>query len=231
MNLWEIQQHFIKNQKHFEDLNWKDVSITQKEKNIISSSMQQFQRWESSEGKHLIQYALDNWNAEYIDTVKYFIREEQVHAQVLGKFMQENNIPLIKHHWIDNTFRFLRKMSSLENSVMVLVTAEIIAAVYYQSLWNATKSKTLKNICEQILRDEAVHIEFQSITLWDSYIKKWVIWKAVSRIYHTMLMISTIIIVWIYHKKVFLSTGYTFKIYYSAVMQEFQRARDIVYKK
>ena len=44
----------------------------------------------------------------------------------------------------------------------MLVTAEIIAKVYYAALREATQSEVLRTICDQILRDEYKHVEFQT---------------------------------------------------------------------
>jgi len=221
-------QHFIDNKEHFQDLDWSRGILTEEEKKLVSSSIQQFQKWESSEWKHLIKFADELWDCDYTEAVISFIKEEQVHAIVLEKFMKNNNIERISSHWVDSVFRFLRKIFSLENSVMVLLTAEIIAAVYYDALLKATGSKTLQSICKQILADESVHINFQSVTLKEFYMKHNKIRRFLSRTNHKMLMVSTIFIVWIYHKKVFIWGGYSLRKFYYSVMQEFKRSEKII---
>ncbi|MGG0158230.1 hypothetical protein ABEY11_12450 [Bacillus velezensis] len=47
----------------------------------------------------------------------------------------------------------------------MLLTAEAIAAVYYDALKNVTGSVCLQSICGQILIDEEQHFEFQAETL------------------------------------------------------------------
>ncbi|WP_156734921.1 hypothetical protein [Bacillus velezensis] len=44
----------------------------------------------------------------------------------------------------------------------MLLTAEAIAAVYYDALKNVTGSVCLQSICGQILIDEEQHFEFQA---------------------------------------------------------------------
>ncbi|MFG3444326.1 hypothetical protein ACGFZ1_06430 [Bacillus velezensis] len=44
----------------------------------------------------------------------------------------------------------------------MLLTAEVIVAVYYDALKNVTGSVCLQSICWQILIDEEKHIEFQA---------------------------------------------------------------------
>ena len=100
-----------------------------------------------------------------METVKIFIKEEQDHALVLGQFMDMHSIEKIRKDGLDNIFRFLRKLAGLEGTVTVLLTAEIISMIYYQALRNATSSRTLRQICRQILIDEEMHLRFQSFTL------------------------------------------------------------------
>ena len=47
-------------------------------------------------------------------------------------------------------------------SIRVLITAEIIAKVYYVALREATGSTVLRRLCEQILSDEVAHVRFQA---------------------------------------------------------------------
>ena len=165
--------YFENNQDHFNDLDpTTNNGLTDNERKVIYKSIRQFQKGENSEGKNLYNYAKAWGNQDYLETIKLFIREEQTHALVLGEFMKANNIPKIKHHWVDGIFRGLRKIGGLENSINVLLTAEVIAAIYYRALKNATRNKLLTNICDQIILDEEMHINFQSRTLAFIYIGK-----------------------------------------------------------
>jgi len=155
MNYSDWVSYFKYNKSHFDWFSQpKNSELTKVEKSIIKASIQQFQRGENSEGKNLFKYSKDLENSLYIDVIKLFIKEEQTHAKVLGMFMKAEGIERISGHWVDNVFRKLRNLASLENSVMVLITAEIIATVYYIALKNATDSRTLKTLCRQILANE-----------------------------------------------------------------------------
>lgn len=221
--------HFKNNQNQFEHINWElDEKLTSKEINIIKSSIQQFQKGENSEGKHLIQYAKKYGDSIYLETIKFFIKEEQTHALVLGKFMKKHGIEKINDHWVDNVFRSMRKLTSLENSIIVLLTAEIIASVYYIALRECSNTKNLKNICLQILKDEEAHINFQSYTLNQFYKNKSFIGKIYSRLFHRILMTGTTFIVWFYHKKVFHYGGISFNHYYKLVFKEYSRSEKLI---
>src|SRR5689334_13753146 len=109
--------------------------LNEEEKRAITSSVQDFQAGESSEGRHLIQYAkayaLQTGDHEYVEAIRVFIAEEQRHARDLAHFMQNNAIPLVKTTFTDSVFRQLRQIfGGLEISIGVLITAEIIAKVY-----------------------------------------------------------------------------------------------------
>ncbi len=218
--------HYYKNnQNHMDNIQWtigESLSIT--ELRAIERSIQQFQKGESSEGHNLMKYAKDFNNNDYIDTIRYFIREEQHHARVLGKFMELNGIARIKEHWVDSTFRRLRKLASLENSIIVLLTAEIISAVYYKALMAATGSQLLTQLCRQILEDEEMHINFQSFTLGQFYKKKNRFAQFISVNARAVLLAGTVAIVWFYHRPAFKAGGYTFPQFIRETAAEFRRA-------
>src|SRR5688572_26656258 len=74
--------------------------LTDEEQIAITSSVQDFQAGESSEGRHLFQYAKTHakqtGDNEYIEAIRLFIAEEQRHARDLAHFLQINGIPLVK---------------------------------------------------------------------------------------------------------------------------------------
>jgi hypothetical protein len=107
-------------------------------------------------------YAKSTGDAEYLEAIKLFIKEEQRDSQYLARFMNLANIPLARKIFVDTVFRSLRKLANLECSIGVLITAEIIAKVYYRALHDATQSIFLREICKQILRDEKFDVEFQA---------------------------------------------------------------------
>lgn len=225
--LW--QQYFLGNRNHFDHLEWKDGhTLTVQEKKKISQSIRQFQRGEHSEGKHFLQFAQRLQDASYTEAVKLFIKEEQDHAAVLGKFMEAEGIPKLGKDWLDNVFRRLRKLAGLEGSVTVLLTAEIIAMVYYKALFNATRSAILKQICLQVLKDEEMHLRFQSYTLECLYKHKSGFASVFSRTVHHILMAGTIFMVWLWHYKVLIQGGYSFLQYIKEAWREFTGCQHMI---
>ena len=220
--------HFEANRDHFADINWEEDSLKSEEKKIILSSIQQFQRGENSEGKHLFHASKEMKDPLYTKTTKLFILEEQTHGQVLGRFMEKHYIERIRDHRIDRVFRWLRKSAGLHQTIAVLLTSEIIAKVYYKALCAATGSLLLKSICVQILKDEDNHIYYQCYTSSRLYKKQNILKRIIGRNFHYGLMLVTIIIVWIYHRKVLRAGQVSFWEYCQESIKIFNCSYDLI---
>lgn len=222
------KDYFQRNRTHFSHIAFTGhKELTTWDRDFITTSIQQFQRGESSEGLHLLKVARD-YDQDYHEAIKVFIKEEQKHAAILMRFMKQEGIPSIKDHWTDSAFRKLRKFLSIENTITVLLTAEIIADVYYRGLRDATDSNTLKLICEQILSDEEMHINFQSYTLRNFYFKSSGIKRWAYKGYNAILMSGTALLVWFYHGHIFKRAGISFSAYTGMLKAEYIRARRMI---
>jgi hypothetical protein len=232
MQFNEWKEYFLQNRAHFTDLDFNtEDQLTEEEKRIIFSSIQQFQNGENSEGKHLYSFAKRFPDPKYLECIRLFIPEEQMHAKVLGKFMKKHGIPLIKSHWVDRVFRSLRKLAGIENTVRVLLTAEIIAKVYYKGLRQATGSELLKKICTQILYDEEQHILFQCDALRALHQNKNLFHRFILKSWQRILMLGTIVVVWHYHKEVLRKGGYYFGRFFLENLLIYSEAERLIMKK
>ncbi len=178
--------------------------VTDEERKAITTSVQDFQAGESSEGRHLFQYskayAEQTGDYEYIEAIRLFIAEEQRHARDLAHFLQINDIPLVKTTFTDGVFRRLRQLlGNLEISIAVLITAEIIAIVYYTALRDATNSQVLQTLCKQILQDEVKHVEFQAERLGILRAKRNWSLLAFTNGLQRFLFWGTCLVVWVFH--------------------------------
>jgi hypothetical protein len=216
--LWssgEWREYFANNRERSDLLMWeREIPIADRERQAIMKSLQAFQLGESSEGLHLHhcaeQYMRATGDAEYLGAVKLFIREEQRHAQYLARFMKLAHIPLARRIFLDSVFRKLRKLAGLECSVSVLIVAEIIAKVFYRGLRNATESEFLKAICDQVLSDEKMHVQFQAERL--AILRKCrhrVVLVGTNAI-HRILFAGTVLVVWMKCRSTLLAGDYTF---------------------
>lgn len=162
---------------YFHHNNWSAVNLcppgaatlSAHERELLGTSLQQFQLGEGSDGLGLMRRANEFSRLHGIDSLpdamQRFIREEQRHSAVLGLFLDRESIPRLNHHWVDHVFRRIRNLAGFELMLTVLVTAEFIAIPYYTAIHDATKSECLRRIARRILNDEAQHLEFQADNL------------------------------------------------------------------
>jgi hypothetical protein len=184
-----------------DDVPWDDARrLTAAERDAVAESIQEFQLGESSEGRHLHAaaraYAATSRDGTYVRAIEAFIREEQRHARLLGRFLAAEGIPLRRKSWADGVFRALRRGASLEVTVSVLLTAELIAQVYYAALHDATGSPVLRVLCQRILRDEAAHVRFQSERLGALREGRSAVAVAVALAAQRALLAAAVLVVW-----------------------------------
>jgi hypothetical protein len=156
--------------------------------------------------------------------LRLFIAEENRHAQELGRFLDLAGIPRVGASWPDTVFRILRRRAGLELSIVVLVTAEIIAKVYYAALRDATGSPVLRRLCEQILRDERHHVHFQSqrVALLRAQRSRPSIRVRVAL--HRFLLAGTCVVVWRKHGRAMRAGGFGFRRFWRATWREMNDA-------
>jgi hypothetical protein len=206
----------------------KGVFFTDETRAAIASSVQEFQLGESSEGKHLIacakRHAERTGDGAYVEALGLFIAEENRHARDLGRVLDLAGIERVGHSWPDTVFRMLRRLAGLELSIVVLVTAEIIAKVYYAALREASGAPVLRRLCDQILRDEVRHVHFQTerVAILRRGRARWMI--AICQGLHRFLMFGTCFIVWHKHGRAICAGGWTFQRFWRGVWAEMSDA-------
>lgn len=226
-------KYFEENDRRLLDIPWeRGAEASAAELEPIAASMAGFQLGESSEGRHLMasarEYAERTGDADYLEAVKLFIREEQRHAATLARFMQSAGILVIRKSWPDTVFRALRQMAGLELSISVLITAEIIAEVYYPALREATGSAALRRACDQIIDDELRHVEFQSERLALLRMQRSDPALAVTHGLQRFLFWGTCLVVWAGHGRAFRAGGYGFGRFWKESWARFAEARRVM---
>ncbi len=201
------------------------AQLTDQEKHRIEKSIAAFQLGEYSEGKGLLRSArlfAEGIGSEYLVRItKLFIAEEQAHAMLLARFMTINNIELIRRHWADIVFRRMRKSVGFELSITVLITAEIIALVYYKALRANTNSDHLQRICNKILADEVNHVRYESELINRIRDGRSRPYKSTIKVLHKWLFVGTTIVVYSSHRAVLNSGGYGLIGFWEACWLEF----------
>lgn len=209
--------HFTENIKRQADIVWdEDFELNPTERRAISQSMAIFQLGESSEGLYFkaagARYAETHDDSVYPEALDLFIAEENRHAAYLGRFMRRHGIAFKEHEWTDSVFRWVRRLAGLEISVSVLITAELVATVYYRGLREATRSVCLKQICNQILKDEDEHLLFQAGVLGKMRRGHGPVRRALTRTLSRVFMAGTLIVVWTsVHRRVLKAGGIPFR--------------------
>ncbi|MDP9082014.1 MAG: ferritin-like domain-containing protein [Bacteroidota bacterium] len=200
-------------------INWdQQPNITQNEINTILHSLQAWQLGETSEGRQLIaaaeKYALKTGEPEFVEATRLFIKEEQKHGNNLGTYLDRIGIPRIKKNWGDSLFRWVRHLNtSMESWTLAVIVVESTAQIFYQSLKDATGCGLLKEICTDILIDEAYHITYQTEHLAAIYYSKSTFSKNWRRSVYKCFFYCTSLLVWYANSRLFKAGGNTFEGY------------------
>lgn len=226
-------RQFESNARQLRIIPWeRGAELTPEESAAVASSVAEFQRGESGEGRHLIRYAIQyaerTGDIEYVGAIRLFIREEQRHARDLARFLTLNGIPLARASFADAVFRRLRNLlGTLEMSIAVLITAELMAQVYYDALGAATRSTILRRLCEQILNDEARHVEFQAERLGILRARRGRPGYLTTMAFQRVLFAATAVVVWRAHRGAFRQAGFGFVRFWKGAWRCFDAAFQI----
>lgn len=210
-------------------VNWDlKPNINREELNATLPSLQAWQLGETSEGKNLImastRYAERIGDPDYVNAVKLFIKEEQKHGNNLGHYLDSINKPRIKKDWGDSLFRRIRYMNTnMETWTLAVIVVESTAQIFYQALKDATGCELLKQICTDILIDEAYHITFQTERLAIIFDGKTIGEKNFRRYFYKTFWYCTSALVWFAHRKLFKAGGNTFSDYMRKMEHKYLR--------
>jgi len=213
---------------------WETISeITLEEKQAIGKSIQIFQRGESGEGLHFLKCARRHAESindpDYVTALKLFIQEEQRHAADLARVLAGLNLPRLQRDWTDSCFRWLRHRAGLDLTISTLLTAEVLAMVYYSALAKSTPSPALHTLCRQILRDEVMHIRFQTRRLYELREKQSRSTRKLKLFLQKRLFDVTSLVLWTTHRSVFRAAKVSFRDYRRQCRREWGKARDLIF--
>jgi len=203
-------------------------SIKKNELDSILTSLQAWQLGETSEGKNLLRaskiYSQKIGDDYYLRAVELFIKEEQKHGNNLGKYLDLIGEKRINKDWGDTLFRRIRYFnSSMELWTLAVITVESTAQIFYQSMKDATSCVLLKQICTDILIDEAPHIDFQYERFLIIYRSKSKVFQFFSFYFYKLFYFSTILVVWFAHRKTFRAGKNNFNRYWKKMNLKYKK--------
>lgn len=189
-------------------LPWDDAyRLTGAERAVVLPSIQQFQLGENAQGRRLLERA-QVLGCDYLEALRLFVREEQRHSAILGRFLKLEGARCLRRHWVESAFHAVRGLAGLELCMRVLATAEVVAIPYYTALQRATGSPLLRAICARLLEEERAHLHFQSFTF-RRLASGWMPVQEAVRELHRWFLVATAVLVWLEHRFVFLAGGYS----------------------
>lgn len=131
----------------------------------LAASLATFQLGESGGGTRLRKYTRSIATLEslrgYQQAVDLFVAEEQSHAALLARAVTHLRGTLLKKQWTNSIFRWMRDLVNLEFNIQVLLTAELIAEVYFGLLALRCPDPVVQKVAKKLLRDETGHLAFQ----------------------------------------------------------------------
>ena len=205
------------------ELPWDAPLLAESKRRLIAPALAQFQLGEYAEGRSLQARAAAFASALAIaglaESTRSFIREEQRHSLVLGRFLTREGVKLLQRNGVDSIFRRLRRLAGFELIVTVLSTAECIAVPYYSAVRDFAGSELLERICRGILRDEAVHLRYQGqvLALFSRDRGFWT--ESAVRTLHRLLLLGTGCVVYAQHAGFFRAAGTTLDHFLTAAFQ------------
>jgi hypothetical protein len=166
----EWRAYFEHNSRNRMTIPWEQgISVEADLRQPLIRSLQRFQVGEQGDGKHLCRKAAALGDPVYLETIELFVKEEQEHARLLACLIKGMDGRLLKYHWSDVCFVFLRRPAGLKLELMVLLIAEMIAKRYYRALYEGTADPVLQAVFAQIVCDENGHVGFHSDTLYRAF--------------------------------------------------------------
>lgn len=223
-------RHFVLNRDAPRDIPWGDPRrLSRAEAWAVGPSIAIFQRGESGTGRRFFAradaYAAAAGDPAYGDAVRLFVAEERRHAAELARFLEREGLPAVAADASDGVFRRLRGGAGLATMIAVLLTAEMIATIYYRALARATGSAVLRALCRCILRDEAAHVLFQAGQLGRLRRDRPAPRRRLAVACHRAFLAATCHAIWSDHAAVLAAAGYRPATFRTDCLRVFDRHR------
>jgi hypothetical protein len=203
--------------------------VTAAELAPIARSLQAWQLGETSDGRHLrdaaARYAEQMDDPEYPPVVELFIREEQRHGELLGRFLDLAGPGRVTSDWGDSLFRAARYcLPSIEVWTTAVLMVETLALVYYNAIRRASRSPVLRALCGQILADEGPHLRFQCERLATLFRQRGWFFFWLTLLLQRVCFLVILTLVWVGHRRALRAGGYCWRHYWRAAWDRMHAA-------
>lgn len=198
------------------------------EKRLIERSIAQFQLGERSEGHHLIgkisSYAHEAEEPALARIGELLAEDERRHARLLADFMDHHGIEKLDSHWVDSSFRYIRRFGGLDLMLTTLLIAVTVATQYYRCLGPVTRSPMLKRICVILREEEAAQIHLLNQLIHEvrsrrSSLGYW--WRSQAS---QVLFAGALVIVWVNHNRIYRRAGIGFSAYWTVNWKQWRQS-------
>jgi hypothetical protein len=205
------------------------AEVTVAELSAIGRSLQAWQLGETSDGRHLRaaaeRYAACLGDTDYPAAIDLFIREEQRHGEMLGRFLDLAGLGRRTSDWGDRLFRAARYcLTNVEVWTTPVVMVETLAMIYYNAIRRATGSAVLQTICSQILSDEVPHVQFQCERLSGILARRPRWGRRLTLLAHRPCFLLIVVLVWVGHRRALRAGGYGWRHYWRAAWSKMSAA-------
>ena len=200
--------YFQRNRERRFVIPWgEELRLQPKLRVALARSLQRFQLGESGEGNHLKMHSRATGDSDYAATIDLFIAEEQEHARLMAVILEKLGVPLLKGHWSDHCFIFMRRLFGLHQELMVLLLPEMIARRYFRALHQGTANPALRAVFAQIAHDEDGHVAFHVDYLKNAFSGMSLPVRLTSRIVWRIVFRAVCVVVWCEHRTILKAVG------------------------
>ena len=126
----------------------------------LGRSLSHFQLGETGGGTFLIREAAGHCDADDLEALQLFVREENEHARLLAHLVERMGGRLVRRHWSHRIFKLARRAGGFHFEIQMLLTAELVGTAYYELIDRRVKDGPLNAALGLMLRDEASHVAF-----------------------------------------------------------------------